>query len=116
MNNLITKASNCSKAISCSICKGVHATAIHAKLSGGPVFEWRGRVPEADSNFNRKAGDIRTACAQVCGNVNGGKSCAKVVCVNVYSRNNPEYKKKLYALLDDQSNRSLVKPEFVDVC
>ncbi len=37
---------------------------------------------------------------------------AKVVLVTVYAKDKPDKKKKMYALIDDQSNRSLAKPEF----
>ena len=59
-------------------------------------------------------GEVKSACAQVCGNLSGSKSCAKVVCVQVYSKDKPKQKVQMYALLDDQSNRSLVKSECFD--
>ncbi|XP_052761860.1 uncharacterized protein LOC128204486 [Mya arenaria] len=62
----------------------------------------------------KRTTEIRTACAQVCGQDRSGRSCAKIVCVNVH-RNGEENRKKMYAVIDDQSNRSLVRPEFFDI-
>lgn len=42
------------------------------------------------------------------------KSCSKTVLVKVYCEESPENAKKLYAIIDDQSNRSLVKSELLD--
>ncbi|XP_053375012.1 uncharacterized protein LOC128547190 [Mercenaria mercenaria] len=106
------KASNCTKKRQCNLCKGPHASALHLKA---PSSSNGGEKSEHDYKPERKENEIHSACAQVCGNMSGGKSCAKLVCVYVYPMGDPEKKVKIYALLDDQSNRSLVKPEFFNL-
>ena len=60
---------------------------------------------------------VNPKCTQVCGTENDkfkGRSCAKTVLVKVYPQAHPENSLKVYAIVDDQSNRSLAKPELFD--
>ena len=43
------------------------------------------------------------------------KSCSKICLVKVYPKENPERAIKMYAMLDDQSNRSLATSEFFEL-
>ena len=58
---------------------------------------------------------VTSKCTQICGNKQylDGKYCAKLVLVNIYQSTDTrsDYKLKAYAILDEQSNRSLAKPE-----
>ncbi|XP_052762111.1 uncharacterized protein LOC128204746 [Mya arenaria] len=98
------RANSCQERVICTVCNlNSHPTALHAH---------GGEARSADSG----SGDIRSACTKICGrNISMGKSCAKVVLVTVHSINNPVKKKKMYALIDDQSNRSLARPEFFNL-
>ena len=49
-------------------------------------------------------------CTQVCGKF--GKSCAKTILVRVYHEKDQVNFRELYAILDEQSNRSLASSEF----
>jgi len=42
-------------------------------------------------------------------------ACAKICFVNVYPRTSPEEKRRIYAMLDDQSNSSLARSAFFDM-
>lgn len=53
-------------------------------------------------------------CRAICGNGFSGKSCAKVILVRAYTHGKPQQALKLYAMIDDQSNRTLATPEFFD--
>ena len=44
----------------------------------------------------------------------GGLSCSKTLLVDVYSRRNPRLAKRIYAIVDEQSNSSLVTSELAD--
>ena len=44
----------------------------------------------------------------------GGVSCSKTLLVDVYSRRNPHLTKRVYAIVDEQSNSSLVTSELAD--
>ncbi|XP_052819918.1 uncharacterized protein LOC128245732 [Mya arenaria] len=54
---------------------------------------------------------VQTKCTQVCGGFTShGKSCAKIVLVNVYEKTQPCQRLRIYAIIDEQSNRSLASP------
>jgi hypothetical protein len=59
--------------------------------------------------------NVTSTCTQICSDEFSGKSCAKTVLAKVYPSDSPELAVKVYAILDDQSNRSLVKPELLDI-
>lgn len=100
-------AGTCTKLVKCAICgNNNHPTALH----------WDGGE-QTTSQCNNETINTKcnTKCTNVCGDENSlGKSCAKVVLVTVQSKTNPEEKKTMYALIDDQSNKSLAKTEFFD--
>lgn len=52
---------------------------------------------------------------QICGGNFGGKSCAKTILVHVYPKDCPQKYVRMYAVIDDHSNRTLAKPELVDL-
>lgn len=53
-------------------------------------------------------------CAHVCGGISG-KSCAKMCLVHVYPQGRRQERRKMYVILDDQSNVSLARTAFFDV-
>ncbi|KAK7945831.1 hypothetical protein WMY93_001559 [Mugilogobius chulae] len=55
-----------------------------------------------------------STCTQVCGSEVESHSCAKICLVFIYPKSSPEKKLKAYALLDDQSNRSLARSTVFD--
>ncbi|XP_033727618.1 uncharacterized protein LOC117316950 [Pecten maximus] len=63
---------------------------------------------------NQSAQNVKTACTQVCGEKFRGRSCAKVVPVMVYHKDNPGHAIKTHALIDDQSNKTLASSTFFD--
>ena len=55
---------------------------------------------------------VITSCLQICGTEFSGKSCAKNILLRVYPEGQPQYAQFMYAIVDNQSNRSLVKSDF----
>lgn len=55
-----------------------------------------------------------SACTQICKDGFSGKSCAKVILVNLHQTRNPSKSLKAYAIIDNESNISLVKSEVFD--
>ncbi|CAE1279280.1 unnamed protein product [Acanthosepion pharaonis] len=53
-------------------------------------------------------------CTQVCGGDLSEKSCSKICLVNVYPADQPDKTVRMYAIIDEQSNRSLVRSDFFD--
>lgn len=63
----------------------------------------RGRYPRVTSN-----------CIEICGNQSfNGKSCAKIVLVEMFTDQSTQ-RLRTYALIDNQSNSTLIKPELPD--
>lgn len=56
-----------------------------------------------------------TSCTEIYGSGLQGKSCSKTCLVNVYPRSSPEKKRRMYAMLEDQSKTSLARSAFFDV-
>ncbi|XP_053380368.1 uncharacterized protein LOC128548874 [Mercenaria mercenaria] len=97
------QAKECRILVKCSDrCSSNHTGAMHVASSSPPQQNGGEREGTNDTVHNK--------CTQICGNGHG-KSCAKSVLVNVFSSENPSNVVKCYAMLDEQSNRSLVKPE-----
>lgn len=92
-------AKDCQKRMKCNICKEPgHATALHV--------EKRASDTETDSQ-------VKAVCTQICGNVHKtSKSCAKTLLVNIHHANNPNKVLRTYAIIDEQSNRSLANSCF----
>ncbi|CAG2243684.1 unnamed protein product [Mytilus edulis] len=74
-------------------------------------------IQEQPSDYdeeNKVKTPIQSACTQICMDKFGGKSCAMIMSVEVYLSDNPDRRLKVYALMDDQSNRTLGKSELFD--
>lgn len=108
-------ARDCDVLVKCSECHSErHPTALH---SDAPHIT---KPPQASADHG---GEIRedqeetvvSSCTEVCGVGLAGKSCAKICLVAVYPENDPTNRKKMYAMLDDQSNVSLARSEFFDI-
>ena len=68
----------------------------------------------SDKGGEKPRDPVISKCTQICGKTVGGKSCAKTVLVKVYHKDRPELSLKLYAIIDDQSNVTLARPELFD--
>lgn len=55
---------------------------------------------------------VTSKCTEVCGGNTNTKSCCKICLVKVYPEDHPGKAIQTYAVLDDQSNCSLARPEF----
>ncbi|XP_059825664.1 uncharacterized protein LOC132394036 [Hypanus sabinus] len=51
-------------------------------------------------------------CTEVCGQTQSSRSCSEICLTEVYPKGAKDKAIKAYVILDDQSNRSLVSPEF----
>lgn len=66
-----------------------------------------GRERENDSFLK-----VTSKCTEICGDTPGPRSCSKICLVHVYPANYPDKAQKMYAVLDNQSNQSLVRSDF----
>jgi hypothetical protein len=74
---------------------------------GGEQQHGEGSTAPQDPEVNAK-------CTQICSDKFSGKSCAKTILATIYPSDRPDLAVKVYAILDDQSNKSLVKSELLD--
>ena len=61
-----------------------------------------------------KSPEVMSKCTEVCRNVFGLRSCSKICLVRVYPSGLRDRAIKAYAVIDEQSNRSLAKTELFD--
>lgn len=111
------QANDCKAVIQCSECNSdKHIAALHK----GPA-PW---LKNEDSNPSTNYGGEReeppspiatSTCTEVCGDHSSRKSCSKICLVNVYPKGEPQNKQKVYAIIDDQSNRSLAISAFFEM-
>ncbi len=110
-------ARDCKVILKCDECNSdSHNSALHP----GPP-SW---TPKIQSHLlqhgGEDAGEIPTTqevsslCTEVCHGLST-KSCSKICLVNVFPEGHPENAVKMYAMLDDQSNRSLARSRFFDI-
>ncbi|XP_060793215.1 uncharacterized protein LOC132896416 [Neoarius graeffei] len=112
------QAKDCKAIIQCSECNSdKHIAALHAgpapwstKPASGPLEEHGGEGEESTS-----ASVTTSLCTEVCGDSTITKSCSKICLVDVYPKDQPEKKARAYAILDDQSNRSLARSSFFEM-
>ncbi|KAK2895109.1 hypothetical protein Q8A73_014597 [Channa argus] len=58
---------------------------------------------------------VDSKCTDICGNSLSGRSYSKICLIQVYKNSQPNKVFTVYAILDDQSNRSLARSEFFDL-
>lgn len=108
-------ARNCEAAEKCSECDSdKHPTALHPDTPHLP----KSPQHQADHGGESQEGQRETvvsSCTEVCGEGFTGKSCSKICLVKVYPANDRSKSKRMYAMLDDQSNVSLVRSEFFEI-
>ncbi len=58
---------------------------------------------------------VNTSCTEVCGPGQWGRSCSNICLVKLYPKGSKDMAIKAYVILDDQSNRSLARPELFEL-
>lgn len=110
------QAKDCHVTIKCVECDSErHLAALHP---GPPI-----QTPKPLSSSKEHGGesvsssnpDVTATCTEVCGNGITGKSCSKICLVHVFPEGQRHNVKRMYAIIDDQSNLSLAKTEFFDM-
>ncbi|MES9882784.1 MAG: hypothetical protein ABW185_18100 [Sedimenticola sp.] len=105
----------CRQVIRCDDCgSDRHSTAMHVDNYQGRSTANANPTQPPPDHGGEPTETVSSKCTQICGSKVGGKSCAKMVLVNVYPDGHPEDAIKTYAILDEQSNRSLAKTELFD--
>ncbi|XP_069809647.1 uncharacterized protein [Dendropsophus ebraccatus] len=112
-------AKDCKTAIKCIECDSEnHVQALHpSQSSPTPPTDFPPLAKHGGENTDQaaKPTTVSSSCTEVCGEDLCDKSCARICLVNVYPKGQPEKTVKVYAILDDQSNRSLARSELFDL-
>ena len=108
-------AKDCKVDIRCAECDSDrHVSALH---DGPPPWAEKRPPPMEDHGGEQATAQpivTTTHCTDICGKGLSGKSCSKICLANVYPEKQPERAKKMYVVLDDQSNHSLARSTFFD--
>ena len=84
------QARGCGKKIRCSICgESRHPTLLHKE------------IPQTAARENET---VDTRCTAVCGASSGRTSCSKIPLVDVFLKDKPDFVRRAYTIIDEQSN------------
>ncbi|XP_061678699.1 uncharacterized protein LOC133502197 [Syngnathoides biaculeatus] len=104
-------ARECPAELKCNECESnQHCTVMHPDTAVSPAPS-----PPTESDVeqqNSSPPEVTSRCTKVCGEGLPPRSCAKICLVRVFPQGQRERSIKMYAILDDQSNRSLARSEF----
>lgn len=101
---------DCKVDVKCSECGSqFHCSALHTMKR----FV-HGTQQHGGEDNNKRTVNIVNKCTDVCGSHIEGKSCAKILPINVTHIDYPSTSLKAYMILDEQSNRTLVRSELLD--
>ncbi|XP_061682545.1 uncharacterized protein LOC133504377 [Syngnathoides biaculeatus] len=104
-------ARECPAELKCNECESnQHCTVMHPDTAVSPAPS-----PPTESDVeqqNSSPSEVTSRCTKVCGEGLPPRSCAKIRLVWVFPQGQRERSIKMYAILDDQSNRSLARSEF----
>ncbi|KAL4009046.1 hypothetical protein ACER0C_002898 [Sarotherodon galilaeus] len=104
-------AKNCKAVVKCIECDSLkHLSA----MQRGPTPTPKSTTPGNNDNEEQteSSPSVESKCTEVCGQSDSPRSCSKISLVKVYPAGQKERAIKMYAVIDDQSNRSLAKSEF----
>ena len=97
------RAKDCKKEVKCTKCDSTrHLFALHKEKETKVKKEKDGEE------------EVKSKCTSVCRGKTGGLSCSKIVLVDVFTEDNPEVVCRAYAIIDEQSNASMITPNLAD--
>ncbi len=111
-------AKDCKAAVKCMECDSDRH---HAAMHPGPppqVYRRPTSPPDNGGEEEENASDskaISSHCTQVCGPERTARSCSKICLVRIYPQGQRGKATNMYVILDDQSNRSLVRSDFFEL-
>ncbi|KAL0148051.1 hypothetical protein M9458_056666, partial [Cirrhinus mrigala] len=107
-------AKDCTVEVQCKECgSDRHPSALHPgpapSQESTPTSEYGGEKDKPVSH------EVTSECTEVCREGLSARSCSKICLVSVYPAGHKERIKRMYAILDEQSKRSLVRKDFFDI-
>ncbi|XP_057696128.1 uncharacterized protein LOC130918450 isoform X1 [Corythoichthys intestinalis] len=117
-------AKNCNFDVRCYECKSdKHHTVLHPgpapwikSTATSPEHGGEQDIqdPQAD-NEDIPELEVDNKCTEICGGEVMGRSCSKISLVKVYQDGHKDTAIKMYVIMDEQSNRSLVRSKFFEI-
>ncbi|XP_061566665.1 uncharacterized protein LOC133420828 [Cololabis saira] len=84
-----------------------------ASQENGGEEEVRPKKTEVDeADFSHT--EVNTSCTEICGPGQWSRSCSKICLARIYPKGSKDMAIKAYVIMDDQSNRSLARPELFE--
>jgi hypothetical protein len=108
------QAKKCKAKISCSICGHDRHLALLHKEKVEKESKEENKVNPADGEESASE-QVTNKCTAVCGESNGGISCSKFLLVDIVKPDATNESCRVYAIIDDQSNSSLISSELADM-
>lgn len=94
------QAHSCKRQVKCGICgDSRHPTLLHK---------------ERPRTYARSNETVNAQCTEVCSASSGGTSCSKILLVGVFLKDRSDLVRRVYAIIDEQSNSSLISSEVAD--
>jgi len=87
-----------------------HVSALHPGPAPSLPEETKGDPEQQEEQLN-----ITAKCTEICSTSSQPRSCSKICQVKVFPTSHREKAQRVYAVLDDQSNRSLAKTQFFNL-
>ncbi|KAI2661156.1 hypothetical protein H4Q32_030204 [Labeo rohita] len=107
-------ARECLAILKCAECDSDrHCTVMHPDIAL-PLFPPPMQELDTDQQ-DVTTPEVTSKCTEVCGESAPMRSCAKMCLMHVFPREQRERAIRMYAIIDDQSNRSLAKGEFFQI-
>ena len=102
-------ASTSKENVKCSICGSRRLTdLLHLSTE-----EKKKRGKDAETAIETQE-NVNAQCTSICKGAPGGLCCSKIVLVDVYGEDRPNEFHRVYAIVDDQSNASIISTKLVD--
>ncbi|XP_052406346.1 uncharacterized protein LOC127952103 [Carassius gibelio] len=109
-------AKDCTAEIKCTECGSVaHVTALHPYSPTWKSKAFPSTSEDGGEEDKAEIREVKSTCTQVCGEGLSARTCAKICLVNVFPNGCKNESKRMYAILDEQSNRSLARSEFFEI-
>ncbi|XP_033744281.1 uncharacterized protein LOC117330169 [Pecten maximus] len=111
---------DCKVALRCDICQSdnvssaLHPLEHNIEVSKSETKSVHGEEKSGSACQKKTCAEglnISNLCTEICGKGFSGRSCARTLLVKIHPVNEPHKSKEVYAILDDQSNRSLGRSE-----
>lgn len=111
------QAKDCKSVIKCSECNSTYHDVVMHPGPSPPTVKAPSplQVDGGEGDYHSNTAVIETSCTEVCGTGQWNRTCSKICLAKIYPAGAKDFGIKAYVILDDQSNRSLARPELFEL-